>query len=206
MKNRTFFVISALAAAAFGAGLLLPPGPAYAEQDQADPTAFVRGAKAWAENCARCHNMRDPKEFRDDLWRPIVYHMRVRGGLTGQETRDILLFLQASNFSLPVARVALVGPSSAAGDQGRGEIVYSGTCIACHGADGTGNLPGVPDLTEKDGALWQEDPVLITRMVNGFQTPGSPMAMPPRGGNPALTDADMKAALEYMHRKFQRAR
>ncbi len=41
--------------------------------------------------------MRDPKEFRDDLWRPIVYHMRVRGGLTGQETRDILEFLQASN-------------------------------------------------------------------------------------------------------------
>ena len=58
---------------------------------------FSRGAQAWVENCGRCHNVRDPREFRDDLWRPIVYHMRIRGGLTGQETRDILKFLQESN-------------------------------------------------------------------------------------------------------------
>lgn len=56
-----------------------------------------RGAQAWVNNCSRCHNIREPGEFRDDLWRPIVYHMRVRAGLTGQETRDILTFLQASN-------------------------------------------------------------------------------------------------------------
>ena len=56
-----------------------------------------RGAGLWSQNCARCHNMRDPKEFRDDLWRPIVTHMRIRAGLTGQDTRDILVFLQASN-------------------------------------------------------------------------------------------------------------
>ncbi len=97
MKIRTFLVISAVTVIMLGAWLLLPAAPSYAEPEQADPAAFARGAKAWAENCARCHNMRDPKEFRDDLWRPIVYHMRVRGGLTGQETRDILEFLQASN-------------------------------------------------------------------------------------------------------------
>lgn len=64
-----------------------------------DPRAgdFARGAKSWAQNCARCHNMRDPKEFRDDLWKPVVTHMRVRAGLTGQEARDILEFLQRSN-------------------------------------------------------------------------------------------------------------
>lgn len=56
-----------------------------------------RGAKAWAENCVRCHNARDPREFRDDLWKPIVYHMRVRAGLTGQQTRDILRYIQESN-------------------------------------------------------------------------------------------------------------
>jgi len=56
-----------------------------------------RGAGLWSQNCARCHNMRDPKEFRDDLWKPIVTHMRIRAGLTGQDARDILVFLQASN-------------------------------------------------------------------------------------------------------------
>ena len=56
-----------------------------------------RGAMLWADNCARCHNMRDPKEFRDDQWRVIVTHMRVRAGFTGQDTRDMLTFLQAAN-------------------------------------------------------------------------------------------------------------
>lgn len=74
---------------------LLPS--ANAADGNADPAAFARGAKAWAENCSRCHNMRDPKDYRDDQWRAVVGHMRVRAGLTGQEARDILLFLQRSN-------------------------------------------------------------------------------------------------------------
>jgi|TARA_Y100000780_G_C13401159_1_gene308103 cytochrome c1 len=41
--------------------------------------------------------MRDPAEFRDDFWEPSVLHMRLRAGLTGQETRDILTFLQKAN-------------------------------------------------------------------------------------------------------------
>lgn len=66
-------------------------------QEAEDPQAISRGVTAWQDNCARCHNMRQPTEFRDDLWKPIVSHMRVRAGLTGQEARDILAFLQASN-------------------------------------------------------------------------------------------------------------
>lgn len=58
---------------------------------------FARGARLWAENCSRCHNLRDPREYRDDQWKPVVFHMRVRAGLTGQEARDILRFLQQSN-------------------------------------------------------------------------------------------------------------
>jgi len=58
---------------------------------------FARGAMQWVDNCSRCHNVRDPKELRDDQWVSTVYHMRIRAGLTGQQTRDILVFLQASN-------------------------------------------------------------------------------------------------------------
>lgn len=58
---------------------------------------FAAGAKAWNDNCNRCHNMRGPQELRDDQWITTVFHMRVRGGLTGQETRDIITFLQVSN-------------------------------------------------------------------------------------------------------------
>ena len=49
---------------------------------------FSNGSKVWAENCARCHNMRSPTDLRDDQWVTTVFHMRVRAGLTGQETRD----------------------------------------------------------------------------------------------------------------------
>jgi mono/diheme cytochrome c family protein len=70
---------------------------AIAAEPTPDPQAIGRGARAWAEQCARCHNMRDARELRDDQWRPVVMHMRVRAGLTGQQARDILRFLQESN-------------------------------------------------------------------------------------------------------------
>ena len=74
------------------------PMSAFAADDL-DSARFARGAQQWANNCDRCHNMRDPREFRDDLWGPIIAHMRIRGGLTGQQARDILYFLQSSNYS-----------------------------------------------------------------------------------------------------------
>lgn len=58
---------------------------------------MTNGAKAWSDNCMRCHNMRTATELRDDQWIITAFHMRVRGGLTGQETRDILTFLQKTN-------------------------------------------------------------------------------------------------------------
>ena len=76
---------------------LLAAGLAASAEPQPDPAAFARGARAWAGQCARCHNMRDPRELRDDQWRAVVTHMRVRAGLTGEQARDILRFLQESN-------------------------------------------------------------------------------------------------------------
>ena len=81
------------AALVIGAGLASTP--ALAESNPAGD--FVRGAKLWGQNCTRCHNVRDPRELRDDQWITITYHMRIRAGLTGQDTRDIIEFLQKSN-------------------------------------------------------------------------------------------------------------
>ena len=71
--------------------------PALAAESETLTADVSRGGKAWAENCVRCHNARVPSEFSDEQWKPIVYHMRIRAGLTGQETRDILKFLQSTN-------------------------------------------------------------------------------------------------------------
>ena len=91
-------VLIAITVAAFGTVLTLSQPAAHAaDTNSPDPAQFARGAKTWANTCARCHNMRDPKELRDDQWRAAMAHMRVRAGLTGQEMRDVLTFLQGSN-------------------------------------------------------------------------------------------------------------
>ena len=70
---------------------------AKADEHKSDPAQVGRGAKAWAENCARCHNLRDPKELEDYEWDVTVSHMRVRANLPGDVARDIAAFLKASN-------------------------------------------------------------------------------------------------------------
>lgn len=87
------------AAAILAGAIFLPAGSALGQQPgMSSGTGDVaRGAVTWNENCARCHNMRQPNEFRDDQWHVIANHMRLRAGLTGQETRDVVRFLQQSN-------------------------------------------------------------------------------------------------------------
>lgn len=83
-----------------------------------------------------------------------------------------------------------------------GESVYQQTCIACHGEEGKGVMPGVPDFTAKNSRLTRSDEVLLKNMRDGVQSKGSPMAMPAKGGNSNLTDDDLKNVLKYMRSKF----
>ena len=83
-----------------------------------------------------------------------------------------------------------------------GEEVYKQTCIVCHGANGQGAVPGAANFTAEKGVLSKTDNVLLAHIIKGFQTPGSVMAMPPRGGNPNLTDEDLKKALAYIRQTY----
>ena len=84
-----------------------------------------------------------------------------------------------------------------------GKEVYEKTCIACHGANGKGAVPGAADFTDPKGRLTKPDDVLLKHIGSGFQTPGSPMAMPAKGGNPTLTDDDLKNALKYIRETYE---
>jgi len=175
--------------------------PLYA-LDYPEEGDFAQGSKAWSENCARCHNMRSPSDLRDDQWVTTVFHMRVRAGLTGQETRDILTFLQGSNARVENIDLGKVESTTADSASISGKQIYESNCLACHGANGKGNIPGVPDFNAKNGRLSKSDSELLSNIITGIQSPGSSMPMPPRGGNNQLSDADLNAALKYIKAAF----
>ena len=101
---------------------------------------------------------------------------------------------------IPVLAFSDGMPASA--DAATGKAVYSQTCIACHGANGKGTIPGVTDFTAKDSPLLKSDAELVKNISEGFQSKGSFMAMPAKGGNPALTEADIRTVLAYLRAEF----
>lgn len=92
--------------------------------------------------------------------------------------------------------VAMVIPASApaagaAAAPSGGEGVYKSACDACHAA----GVAGAPKLGDK--AAWSKriaagKATLYEHSIKGFN------AMPAKGGNTALSDADVKAAVDYL--------
>jgi cytochrome c5 len=100
----------------------------------------------------------------------------------------------------PAAQVALTAAAPAAASAGGGSAgeaaspgkkTYDAACVACHGS----GAAGAPKLGDK--AAW--GPRLAAGVsgltANAIKGKG---AMPPKGGNLSLSDADIKAAVEYM--------
>ena len=76
-----------------------------------------------------------------------------------------------------------------------GQQVYQTTCVACHEAV----IAGAPKLGDK--SQWAKHVAkglntLYASALNGVQ--GSAGAMPAKGGNPALSNAEVRAAVDYM--------
>ncbi|HJV85074.1 MAG TPA: c-type cytochrome [Noviherbaspirillum sp.] len=94
--------------------------------------------------------------------------------------------------SAPAASGAASASAAAGGgDLAMGEKVYNTTCVSCHGA----GVLGAPKFGDK--AAWQPriaqgKDTLYNHALNGFKM------MPPRGGNAALKDDEVKAAIDYM--------
>ncbi len=171
----------------------------------------INGAQLWANNCSRCHNFRSPTEYTPNQWTTIMAHMRIQGGLTGQESRAILEYLTQASES-QFATASTQSPTSQTTNTNQsvttkgktatsalsGSAIYQKTCIACHGVNGKGIAPSIPDFTKKGGILSQPSKVLFNNIKQGIG------GMPPKGGNPALTDQDLKAALSYIENTFAR--
>lgn len=95
----------------------------------------------------------------------------------------------------PQATAAAVIPPpaarKAAGAAASGKVAYDAACHVCHGA----GVAGAPKVGDK--AVWSARAKAGVDALHASALKGKG-AMPPKGGNPALSDADVKAAVDYM--------
>jgi cytochrome c5 len=99
----------------------------------------------------------------------------------------------ATNVASAAAPAAAGAQPSAAG--GEGKATYESTCHVCHGT----GLAGAPKFGDK--AAWapriaEGVATLHQHALHGYQ--GKTGVMPPKGGNTALSDAAVQAAVDYM--------
>jgi cytochrome c5 len=103
---------------------------------------------------------------------------------------------------------AAAAPSAApiaaapAGDAAKGKEIFSTTCLACHGEGGVG-VPNLgKDMTTSTFIHGANDEDLLAFIKKG-RDPSDPanttgVAMPSKGGNPALSDEDLMDVIAYV--------
>lgn len=181
--------------------------PLYPELHLGDP---FRGGAIYRNRCIECHGedgegamlgapdlnwkvrLNEAKLLNHVLWgfhgSQRVHEAGPGDDLMVKDVRDVLAFLHNYYHYKSFAR--------------RGEAIFNVTCVACHGADGKGVVPGTPDFTKQDGVLTQPHETLVKHVLWGFRSPGSPTAMPPKGANDTLTAEDAQRVLAFVHQKF----
>jgi cytochrome c5 len=97
----------------------------------------------------------------------------------------------------PAPAPAEAAPAAAAAGAIDGEKVYKGTCFACHDV-GVAGAPKLGDKADWGPRIAKGADALHKAAIEGLMnvTPGK--VMPAKGGNPALSDDEVKAAVDYM--------
>jgi cytochrome c5 len=103
-------------------------------------------------------------------------------------------------------RAAMQAAADAAAKAAASQVAYGGTtdgkaifdhlCTSCH-TSGVAGAPKVGDKGAWGPRLAQGIDVLVKHAIEGYHGPDGNF-MPPKGGNPALTDAQVKATVDWM--------
>ena len=100
------------------------------------------------------------------------------------------------------ALVAAGGDEELAGYIASGTKLFAQTCIACHGPGGVGMAGKGKPLINSAFVQDRDDDGLLAFILKG-RDPGDPLnttgvAMPPKGGNPALSEDDLLDIISYL--------
>ncbi|HEY5900106.1 MAG TPA: c-type cytochrome [Burkholderiales bacterium] len=122
------------------------------------------------------------------------------GSLADDDVARAVAFManqSGASFKAPAAKPAAqkteaaAAAKPAAGGAADGKKVYDSTCMACHAA----GVAGAPKLGDKAAWAPRLKPGVDALVQSATKGKG---AMPPKGGNASLSDADLRAAVEFM--------
>ena len=194
-----------------GAGWMEPAGPAAIARP-APPLEGRTGEQVVAAACGKCHQTGQggaPKIGDRAAWtsrlklglEPVVKSaikghagMPARGGLadlTDAEVKRAVEYMMNSGAATATVAAPAMAAAAAPAAAVDGKKVYDTACMACHAA----GVAGAPKFGDK--AAWA--PRLKTGM-DALYTAAlkGKAAMPAKGGNGALSDAEVKAGVDYM--------
>jgi cytochrome c5 len=172
------------------------------------------GEQVVAAACGKCHDTGQggaPKLGDWTAWKPriemglaklteaaIKGHggMPARGGmaeLSDAEVRRAIehMFNVGKQSAPALAAAAAAAPAAAKVDAAAGKKLYDGACMACH-ATGVAGAPKFGDKAAWAPRLQTGLDALTASVIKGKG------AMPPKGAAPTATDAELRAAVEYM--------
>lgn len=90
--------------------------------------------------------------------------------------------------------------ANAAADGGKGAELFKKTCAMCH-QTGVAGAPKLGDKADWGPRIAQGKDTLYKHAIEGFN--GNKGAMPPKGGNPALQDDEIKTIVDFMVSKAE---
>ena len=112
----------------------------------------------------------------------------VGGVYAGDTGRAAIAAAEAAAKAAASAQVAYGGTLD-------GKTIYGNLCHACH-ESGAGGAPTLTDKAHWASRLAQGEETLVKHANEGYT--GSAGMMPAKGGNPAISDEQIKATVEWM--------
>ncbi|MBK8048985.1 MAG: cytochrome c [Anaerolineales bacterium] len=108
----------------------------------------------------------------------------------------------------PAAAESAAGqPVATAGDAEAGKKLFATACVACHGPNGEGVQGLGKDLKVSTFVAENDDAQMLEFLKKGRDVTDplntTKVAMPPKGGNPALNDQDLANLVAYIRSLHQ---
>jgi cytochrome c5 len=184
-------VVEAVCAACHATGVL--NAPKVGDKD-AWARRLAQGYQMLTQNAVKGMGQMPPRGGNPDLTdteiaRAVAYMANQAGAKFKEpESKPAPAAKPAEAVATPTAAPVA---AEAKGGAAKGKTVYEGACLACH-ATGAAGAPKAGDKAAWAPRLKSGMDALYTSALKGKN------AMPPKGGNMSLADADVKAAVDYL--------